>query len=219
MQNMFENDFDYRKETKAARDQTGQRHEAEWNDGNVDQHAEPKPNELAETVSARPVRPLNVTHSNRPGVLGYLENQAVDIRIGRVRLSNFIRHKTAQAPKTRQVKFLWFVDDKIRDAIREPASGVTPPDVFFPVVDCKNNIAVFRLGRGKKLEGFGGRVLQIVVHGNNVTPGNCPQSGEDGIMLTKIPGQIEQRHRQPAFPGQLQGDGFGFVAAAVIHDD
>src|SRR3954463_8742030 len=97
MPEMLDEDFDDREKTEGAGEHSGEGHQAKRENGDVDQHADPKPDELAEVVDAAPLVPLGVPHHNGADVLGDLENQAVDIRIRRARFRDLVDNETAQA--------------------------------------------------------------------------------------------------------------------------
>src|SRR2546423_10554199 len=143
---MFNHYFDDGEKPERARDHSCKSHQAKWQNGNVHQHADPKPDEPAKIVAAAALGPLDVAHLRRTDVLGDLENQAVDIRIRRARFGDLIDDEATHAAETAQVKFARLVDDEIGDAIREPAAGVAPPRVFLAFVNAENDVALFRFG-------------------------------------------------------------------------
>ena len=158
-------------------------------------------------------------HRDRADVLRDLKNKAVDVRIRRARFRDLVDHEPAQASEAAQIKFARLVDHEVGDQIREPTSGVTPPGVFLAFVNAEDDVALLRFGNGEQLHNFGRRILQVVIHGNGVAARHGAQSGQDGVVFAEIARQTEERHRQLAFAGELQGDRFGFIAAAIVHDD
>src|ERR1700674_884370 len=132
---MLEHHFDHGKKTKRTGDHAGEGHKAQWQDGEIHQHAQPKPRQLPERVAASALLAFHVPHARRAHVLRHLENQPVDIRIRIARLGDFIRDQAAHATEARQIKLSRFFHDEIRDEISERAASVAPPGVLFPFVD------------------------------------------------------------------------------------
>src|SRR4051794_40546999 len=159
MPEMLDNDFDDREKTEGAGEHSGEGHQAKRKNGDVDEHADPKPDELAEVVAATPLVPLEVPHRNGADVLGDLENQTVDIRIRRARFRDLVDNEATQAAETAQVKFWRLVDHEIGDPIGQPTAGVAPPGVLFADVDAEDHVAFLRFGDGEQLQRFGRRVL------------------------------------------------------------
>src|ERR1043166_5804831 len=110
---MFDNHFDDGEKAERARDHSRKRHQSQRQNGNVDQHADPKPEELSKVVAAAALDPPDMTDLRRANVLRDLENQAVDVRIWRARFRDFVDDEAAHAAETAQVKFARFVDDEI----------------------------------------------------------------------------------------------------------
>src|SRR4051812_34730550 len=148
MHHVFEDDFDNGQEAERARDQSSQGHQAERKDRDIDQHADPEPDELAKIVTAAPLSPLHVANPDRPDILGNLEDQTIDVGIRRPGFSDLVHHETAQATKAAQIKLLWFFDDEVRDQISQAAAGIAPPGVFFVIVNAKDNVALLGFGNG-----------------------------------------------------------------------
>src|SRR5436190_18033032 len=97
MPQMLDDDFDDGEKTEGAGEHSREGHQAKRENGDVDQHADPEPDELAEVVAAAPLVPLDVPHRNGADVLGDLENQTVDIRIRRARFPDLVDNEAAQA--------------------------------------------------------------------------------------------------------------------------
>ena len=219
MEHVFEHDFDDGEKPERAGDHPRQGHQAERQDRDVDQHADPKPHEFAKVVAAASLGALDMTHARGADVLGDLENEAVDVRVRRAGFRDLVDHETAEATKAAQVKFFRLLHHEVGDEIGELAAGIAPPGMFFPVVNAEDNVAVFRFGNGEELERFRGRVLQVVIQGDGVSPRDRAQPRQDGVVFAEIARQAQERHRDLAFPSEFQRDGFSLIAAAVVHDD
>src|ERR1700731_4403422 len=71
---MLEHHFDHGEETERARDHARQGHEAQRQDREIHQHAQPKPRQLPKRVAASALLAFHVPHARRAHVLRHLEN-------------------------------------------------------------------------------------------------------------------------------------------------
>ena len=92
-------------------------------------------------------------------VVGYLQDQPVNVGKGALVAGNLLRDKGAHATKARQIKALRLVEHKIGDPVRKAASKIPPPRMLLFFVVCIDHLLAAALGEGQQALHLRGRVL------------------------------------------------------------
>ena len=138
-------------------------------------------------------------HKQPVDVLGHLQDKTVDIRKRPVIAGDLARDKGAHAAEAREVEPLWLVEDKPGDPVGEAAAEIAPVGVPLLVVIGVDDLMAALLRVGEEALDLLRRVLQIVVHRDDVGARRVAQPGHHRVVLAVIARQVDEgdRHARP----------------------
>ena len=107
--------------------------------------------------------------------VGVLKDQPVNVRIWAMVLTDLIDNKPRHTSERGQVKSAWFIKHYVSAKISKFTAKIAPERVLLLCIKGVDDILARRRGIFIKAFHFGRRVLQIVIHGNDMLAFRGPQ--------------------------------------------
>ena len=156
-------------------------------------------------------------HLDAVDALGHLHDQPVHIGVGAAVPGDLGHHQRAHAAEGGQIEPLRLVEQRIRHLVGEAAAEVAPAFMLLFGVTGIDHVPMAEPGVVVQLHHLLRRVLQVVVHGDDIGAAGMPQPGHDRIMLAVVPRVLDIGHRDRRRRSQGAADIAGIVRAAVVH--
>ena len=115
------------------------------------------------------LRARQMPHLDAVDPLRHLHDQAVDVRIGAAIAGHRAHHQRRHAAERGQIQPSWLVQQPVGHPVGEPAAQVAPAGVLLGGIARVDHVPVAQPGMVVQAHDLLGRVLQVVVHGDDVS--------------------------------------------------
>src|SRR5260370_24436788 len=151
-------------------------------------------------------------------VVCHLEGEPVNVGEGPIVAGDFAHHESAHAAEARQVEALWLVEDKIRYPVGKAAGEVAPNRVPFLIIIGVDDLLARLLVESQQTRDLLWRVLQVVVHRDDMRSAGLSQSRHYRIMFAIVAGQVDQRDWNVRLVNERAAYVEAVVSAAVVDE-
>src|SRR3984893_175155 len=128
-----------------------------------------------------------------------LQDQSVDIWKRTLIAGNLAHHEGAHAAKAGQVKAHGLFENEVRDTVGEAAPDVTPWRMTLLIIISIDHLLAVALGELQQALPLLRRVLQVVVHCNDMSTTSVTQPCHYRVVFAIVSREIDERDGDMSF--------------------
>src|SRR6266851_3147573 len=141
-------------------------------------------------------------HQQSIDIVCDLQDEPIDIRKWALVASNLAHDKGADATKTGQIQTLRLFENEISNTIGKAAAEVAPKRVLLIVVIGIDHLSPGLLRKSQQALHLLRGVLQVIVHGDDMSPSRIPQPSHHRVVLPIVAREVNECDRHTCFIDQ-----------------